>query len=247
MLSYKELTKSLSKTIPKNNLSTGIALLDNALIDGLPKGKIIELSGPSDSGKTAFALQLIQEIQKQNGIAIFANIDNNINIEYVKYTNIDKSKLYLYSSNNLDLLIAYIKDIAKTNSADLIIIDSITNLISDSELKSSMTKQNNSLNYNLVKKMLSEISLAISGTNICVLCINQYRAHKSDSNFIVESAWKKLFKLYATVRMTLKKNNYIIYNDVVIGFDSKITITENKLNNNTDEILFPIHFTRQVK
>jgi protein RecA len=51
-------------------ISTGSIGLDVALgINGLPKGRIVEIYGPESSGKTTLAIHAIAECQKQGGIA----------------------------------------------------------------------------------------------------------------------------------------------------------------------------------
>lgn len=46
-------------------------VLSGSFSGGIPKGRIIEMFGPSSSGKTALSTQLMIEAQRQGGIAIF--------------------------------------------------------------------------------------------------------------------------------------------------------------------------------
>ena len=40
-------------------------------MNGLPKGRVVEIYGPESSGKTTLALHAVAESQKQGGIAAF--------------------------------------------------------------------------------------------------------------------------------------------------------------------------------
>ena len=48
--------------------SSGSLQLDYALGGGIPRGRIVEVYGPESSGKTALALHMIAEIQKEGKI-----------------------------------------------------------------------------------------------------------------------------------------------------------------------------------
>ena len=51
-------------------IPTGSLTLDLALgVNGLPKGRVVEIYGPESSGKTTLAIHAIAEVQKQGGIA----------------------------------------------------------------------------------------------------------------------------------------------------------------------------------
>ncbi|MCL4158199.1 UNVERIFIED_CONTAM: hypothetical protein GTU68_004746 [Idotea baltica] len=60
------------ETIPTGSLSLDLALG----INGLPKGRIVEIYGPESSGKTTLAIHAIAECQKQGGIAAFVDAEH---------------------------------------------------------------------------------------------------------------------------------------------------------------------------
>ena len=58
-------------------ISTGSLGLDIALgINGLPKGRIVEIFGPESSGKTTLAIHAIAECQKNGGIAAIIDAEH---------------------------------------------------------------------------------------------------------------------------------------------------------------------------
>ena len=58
-----------------SSVSSGSVTLDNALVGGYPKGRIIEIYGPESSGKTTVALHAIAEVQKNGGVAAFIDLN----------------------------------------------------------------------------------------------------------------------------------------------------------------------------
>jgi recombination protein RecA len=97
MTALNELAKLLEKsgyisdkqTTPTDFLSTGYAPLNFRLTgnpkNGLPLGRIVEISGLESSGKTALATHLMINAQKQNGFAMFfdheMSFEENLAIE----------------------------------------------------------------------------------------------------------------------------------------------------------------------
>src|SRR5436305_6517879 len=60
-----------------DTISTGSLGLDVALgIGGLPRGRVIEISGPESSGKTTLALHAVAEAQKKGGIAAYIDAEH---------------------------------------------------------------------------------------------------------------------------------------------------------------------------
>ena len=66
-------------------VSTGSLGLDIALgVGGLPRGRVIEIYGPESSGKTTLTLQVIAEMQKQNGTCAFVDAEHALDIQYAQ-------------------------------------------------------------------------------------------------------------------------------------------------------------------
>lgn len=67
----------------KNYLSTGFAPLNKIIsgdyTKGFPYGRIAEIAGPSASGKTLIATQMMAEAQRQGGVAIFVDWERTFN------------------------------------------------------------------------------------------------------------------------------------------------------------------------
>ena len=234
---------SLFPAVVNSKFSTGIDNLDYALHNGLPFGKIVELSGLPDSGKTALALHLMQQVQQQNGIVLFINIDNNISLQALKGNNIDVSNLYICNSNNIEFLKSYIHLLCFKKLVDFIVIDSIPSLITTNEQNASMSSYEDNLNGSEIELFLKDIAKYIYGTDTCILCINQYRYHKDiNDDFKLSPAWEYLFEKYAAVRLSVEKANPILIRDRTIGMCSLVKTLKNKLNQTKRNFLFPIYF-----
>lgn len=76
ILKYQDLFIG-GKTMEKQNtyLSTGNESLDEMLKGGYQIGKLTEISGATDTGKTLLALLAIKELQKQNNDKVAVFID----------------------------------------------------------------------------------------------------------------------------------------------------------------------------
>src|SRR3990167_566135 len=58
-------------------LPTGSIALDLALgVGGIPRGRIVEIYGPEDSGKTTIALSIIAEAQRRGGQCAFVDAEH---------------------------------------------------------------------------------------------------------------------------------------------------------------------------
>src|SRR5660397_23470 len=79
---------------PIDSISTGSLGLDVALgIDGVPKGRVIEIYGPESSGKTTLALQITAQSQKEGGICAFIDAEHALDVKYAGNLGVDIENL----------------------------------------------------------------------------------------------------------------------------------------------------------
>lgn len=82
-------------------IPTGSITLDTALgINGLPKGRVVEIYGPESSGKTTLAIHAIAEVQKQGGIAAFIDAEHAFDRFYAENLGVDTENLLISQPDN---------------------------------------------------------------------------------------------------------------------------------------------------
>ena len=72
IMRFGDAVKSDVDAVPTGCLSLDIALG----INGVPRGRVIEIFGPEASGKTTLAQHVIAEVQKLGGIAAFIDAEH---------------------------------------------------------------------------------------------------------------------------------------------------------------------------
>jgi recombination protein RecA len=69
--------------MPVEVVSTGALPLDIAIgVDGIPRGRVIEIFGPEASGKTTLALCVAAQVQKKGGIAAYIDAEHAMDPDY---------------------------------------------------------------------------------------------------------------------------------------------------------------------
>jgi recombination protein RecA len=208
------------KSSGPNVISSGFSELDKALgIGGIPRGRIIELSGPNDSFKTMFILNMIANMQKQEIITAFIDVDRDLSEYYLESAGIDsKSLTILYLSNDFEI-IETVKKIVREKVFDLIVIDS-AGFINPAKGQRITA---------MFKHMLSQLSSIIYGTECSILFVNQLRNPKDPAEEKVPLC-NNIFDIYASIRLRVhdidRDKNLI-----------DINIVKNKLWHQLDRIM----------
>ena len=112
----------------KKIISTGNNELDDLIpCGGFPSGKIVELYGPPDIGKTKFALQFIANAQKDDNIVLYIDADRKLDIGKLEQNNVNSNLLILLQPKSSDenKLLYDIKSILSLKVCDIVVIDSI--------------------------------------------------------------------------------------------------------------------------
>lgn len=209
-----------------DNISSGILSLDLALGKGLPRNKIIELSGPPDSSKSTFVFNLI----KANNDCVIAYIDtdNRININYViDAMDIDPDSFIVAQPHDAEQLLEVVSALLESNEVDIIIIDSLASVVSYEEQQTSMSKSSNN---NTLSDTIKKLSSMIYRSNCALILINQIRNDLKAKKYGAETTLaNRILNSYASIRLDIRKTNEIHHYDQIIGAKLKISIKKNKV------------------
>lgn len=211
------------KSSGPRTISSGYTELDEALgIGGIPRGRIIELSGEEDSFKTMFILKMIANMQQQEIVTAYIDVDRDLSEHYLENAGIDHRMLtILYLSNDTDI-VENVQKIVQEKAFDLIVIDS-TGFINP-EKGQRITA--------MFKNMLSSLSAAVYGTECSIIIVNQLRNPKGQTDEKVPMC-NHIFNAYASIRLKIcdinREENLI-----------EIKIAKNKLWHRLNKVMLRI-------
>ena len=216
---------------PLEAISTGSLGLDIALgINGLPKGRVIEIYGPDSSGKTTLALHAIAESQKKGGVAAFIDAEHAFDKFYAKKLGVDVENLLISQPDNGEQALEIADNLIRSGAIDIIVIDSVAALVPRSEIEGEMGDSKMGLHARLMSQALRKLTGTISKTGCCCIFINQLREKIGVMFGNPETTTGgNALKFYASVRLDIRRTGQIKDGDEVIGNRVKVKVVKNKV------------------
>ena len=218
-------------SISTDVIPTGCITLDIALgIGGVPKGRIIEIYGPESSGKTTVSLHVIAELQKSGGTAAFIDAEHALDPVYASNLGVDISNLYVSQPDNGEQALDITESLVRSNSVDLVVIDSVAALTPKAEIDGEMGDSHMGLQARLMSQALRKLAGIVSKSNTCVIFINQLREKVGLVFGNPETTpGGKALKFYASIRMDVRRTDSIKSGADFVGNRTKVKIVKNKL------------------
>ena len=115
-------------------LPTGNTALDDALGGGLPRGSLTEIAGPERSGKTTLTLSFAAHTQQEHGLAVIVDADQSVRMHILHRTGVDPTNLWYHVPKSAEQAFDILEALVCSNAVDLVVLDSIVRLISESEI-----------------------------------------------------------------------------------------------------------------
>lgn len=212
-------------------IPTGCITLDIALgIGGVPKGRIIEIYGPESSGKTTVSLHIIASLQQSGGTAAFIDAEHALDPVYASNLGVDIGNLYVSQPDNGEQALDITDALVRSNSVDLIVIDSVAALTPKAEIDGEMGDSHMGLQARLMSQALRKLAGIVSKSNTCVIFINQLREKVGLVFGNPETTpGGKALKYYSSIRMDVRRADTIKSGSEFVGNRTKVKIVKNKL------------------
>ena len=214
------------------SVSTGSLGLDIALgIGGLPKGRVIEIFGPESSGKTTLTLQAIAECQKEGGTAAFIDAEHALDLSYAEKLGVNVDELLLSQPDTGEQALEITDMLVKSNSVDLIVVDSVAALTPRAEIEGEMGDHHVDLQARLMSQALRKITGNIQRSNAMVIFINQIRMKIGVMFGNPETTTGgNALKFYSSVRLDIRRIGSVKEGDEVIGNETRVKVVKNKVS-----------------
>ena len=183
-------------------IATGFAALDQALgVGGLPRGRIVELYGPSSSGKTTLALQIVAQAQQDGLAAGWIDADHSFDPHYAAQLAVNLEALPLGQPESAEEAMEVTRQLAVSGAVDLLVVDSAAALVPRMELETKLGESSPGMQSRVLASGLRKLSAAVLRAGVVVLFLNQTRGGEGESEI---SAGGPGLKLYAAVRVLLE-------------------------------------------
>ena len=214
-----------------DTFSSGCLTLDMALgIGGWPCGRIVEIYGPESSGKTTVALHAIASCQQAGGVAAFIDAEHALDPIYAENLGVDVKNLYVSQPDDGEQALNIAETLVRSNSIDLIVIDSVAALTPRAEIDGEMGQSSVGVQARLMSQALRKLTGIISKTNTCIIFINQIREKVGVMFGNPETTpGGRALRFGASIRVEVRKGDTLKDGAEFIGNHTKAKVVKNKL------------------
>jgi recombination protein RecA len=165
-------------------ISTGSVSLDIALgIGGFPRGRVVELAGAEQSGKTTLSLSVCAQAQKKcPDLAIgFVDVEHSIDKKWVTTCGVDLDRIDITQPDSGEQAFDIMYTLINSGQYSVVVLDSVAALLCEEEKNAEFGKKSMALRARLMSHGLRKLVPLIKKRNTLVIFINQYRLDPSIS------------------------------------------------------------------
>jgi len=217
--------------VPVAVIPTGALSIDAALgVGGMPRGRVVEIFGPEAGGKTTLALHVIAQAQKRGGMAAFIDAEHALDASYALKLGVDIENLLVSQPDNGEQALEIAETLIRSNSVDVVVIDSVAALVPKAELEGDMGDPQMGLQARLMSQALRKLKAIVNKSKTCLIFINQLREKIGVMFGNPETTpGGRALKFYSDVRVDVRRIAAIKDGDRVIGNHTRAKIVKNKL------------------
>ncbi len=220
-----------SPVVVADTFSSGSIGLDFALgINGLPRGRVVEVYGPESSGKTTISLHAIAEVQKAGGMAAFIDAEHAFDKQYAGNLGVDVENLLISQPDSGEQALEITEHLIRSGALDIVVIDSVAALVPRAELEGEMGDSKMGMQARLMSQALRKLTGTISKTGCCCIFINQLRQKIGVMFGNPETTTGgNALKFYASIRLDIRRIGQLKDRDEAMGNRTRVKVVKNKL------------------
>lgn len=212
-------------------ISTNCLSLDAAIgVGGMPRGRVIEIYGPESSGKTTLALQVVASAQAAGGVAAYIDAEHAMDPDYAEKLGVNIDDLLISQPDSGEQALEIAETLARSNSVDVIVIDSVAALVPRAEIDGEMGDSHMGLQARLMSQALRKITAIVANSRTTFVFINQLRSKIGVFFGSPETTTGgNALKFYASLRLDIRRIGAIKEGDKVVGNRTRVKVVKNKV------------------
>lgn len=216
---------------PSFNLMIGIG--------GIPKGKIIEISGEEGACKSAICWAICGDVQRQGKVAVWIDAEQAIDFRIPKQRKFIKSlgcnyrDVIIIRPETAEIGFTIANAFANNEDVGVIVYDSIVALANQREDNAEITKEDRNTLPQTINKGLRKCAKSLRKTDCSMLIINQLREN-TDRMGPYDKKWKttggKGLKHWASLRLFVFKSLIKNSDKEVIGISPQCRVEKTRFD-----------------
>ena len=167
---------------------------------------------------------------------------------YAKALGVDIDELLISQPDYGEQAMEIADMLVRSGAVDLIVVDSVAALVPKTEIDGEMSDQQMGLQARLMSKALRKLTATLNKSKTTMIFINQIRDKIGGFGFGPQTTTTggKALKFYASVRMEVKRVGQVKQGDEVIGNETLVKITKNKIAPPFKEASFQIMYGKGI-
>lgn len=233
--------------------SSGSLTLDLALgRGGIPRGRLVEVFGPTSAGKTTLALLHIAEVQRAGeGVAAFIDAEHTFDPELAAEYGVDLSQLVYIDPETAENAIDIADALIRSGEVRLVVIDSVSALTPSKIVESSIEQQTMGLLARFMSTTCQKLNGPAYSNDCTVLFINQIREKIGGFSPVpgqaaTTTSGGRALPFYASIRLNVRAGDQLKAKDEVYGHIVKVKVVKNKVGTPHKEASFPLIYGKGV-
>jgi recombination protein RecA len=167
---------------------------------GLPRGRVVELYGPPDCGKTTLSLLWTAAAQRHSGNVVFVDLERSFDPAWAAACGVRVEDLIVLAPVSADETLAMTESLLGSFAVDLVVVDSAAALVSEEELETPVEELRIASHTEVLARCLRRLSALAQRTSACLLFLNQARRDRKGQD---RSAGYRALALHAAIRVSI--------------------------------------------
>lgn len=214
-------------------IPTASIRLNHALgVGGIPIGRITEMYGMAQSGKTTIALHLIAQAQKMGLTTAYIDVENALDLSYAQSLGVNIYQMPISQPECGELAFDVMESLIDSNKVGLIVLDSVAALVPKKEMEGDFGDSNMGVHAKLMSQAMRKLCHKASKNNCALLFLNQIRMKIGlvFGNPETTTGGEAL-KYYSTVRLNVRRKSKLIIDDedMPTAITTEVIVAKNKV------------------
>lgn len=239
-----KIVKKSMKTNSEDPLSTGSKILDYIIGGpGIPGGRMVELFGREETGKSTLSLSIVAQAREQPGNVLLVDTEQTLSPSFIRRSGVDPDSVILSRPGSAEEAFDVIETLLRSGGTPLIVIDSVAALTPRAEIRADLTADTSRSLARILTEHLRKLSPLLKRGNAVLLMTNQLRARpEREYGPEEDTPGGRALKFYTDLRIHLEDKQPIRVNGNQEGIRVRARMVKNRIAPPFKEVILDIRF-----